>query len=49
MYREARRKAKIAKEMAMASYLEAKNIKNTHVLDDIEDSDDSDIEMSDME
>lgn len=49
MYREARRKAKIAKEMAMASYLEAKNIKNTYMLDDIEDSDDSDIEMSDME
>ena len=38
-----------AKEMAMASYLEAKNIKNTYMLDDIEDSDDSDIEMSDME
>ena len=49
MYREARRKAKIAKEMAMASYLEAKNIKNTYMLDDIEDSDDSDIEISDME
>lgn len=49
MYRDARRKAKIAKEMAMASYLEAKNIKNTYMLDNIEDSDDSDIEMSDME
>lgn len=49
MYREARRKAKIAKEMAMVSYLEAKNIKNTYMLDDIEDSDDSDIEISDME
>lgn len=49
MYHDARRKAKIAKEMAMASYLEAKNIKNTYMLDDIEDSDDSDIEMSDME
>lgn len=49
MYREARRKAKIAKEMAIASYLEAKNIKNTYMLDDIEDSDDSDIEISDME
>lgn len=49
MYREARRKAKIAKEMAMASYLEAKNIKNAYMLDDIEDSDDSDIEISDME
>jgi hypothetical protein len=49
MYREARRKAKIAKDMAMASYLEAKNIKNTYMLDDIEDSDISDFEMSDSE
>ncbi len=49
MYREARRKAKIAKDMAMASYLEAKNIKNTYMLEDIEDSDASDFEMSDSE
>ena len=49
MYREARRKAKIAKDMAMASYLEAKNIKNTYMLNDIEDSDVSDFEMSDSE
>jgi len=40
MYREARRKAKYARELALASYLEAKNIKNKYMLDDIDDSDD---------
>ena len=45
MYREARRKAKYAKEMAISSYLEAKNIKNTYMLEDIEDSEESDLEM----
>jgi hypothetical protein len=48
MYREARRKAKYARELALASYLEAKNIKNKYMLDDIDDSDESDIE-SDLE
>jgi hypothetical protein len=42
MYREARRKAKYARELALASYLEAKNIKNKYMLDDIGDSDESD-------
>ena len=44
MYREARRKAKIAKDLALSSYLDAKRIKNTYLLDDIKDSDDSDLE-----
>ena len=44
MYREARKKAKIAKDLALSSYLEAKRIKNTYMLDDIIDSDDSDLE-----
>jgi hypothetical protein len=44
MYREARRKAKIARDLALSSYLEAKRIKNTYMLDDIDDSDDSDLE-----
>ena len=48
MYREARRKAKYGRELAMASYLEAKNIKNKYMLDDIEDSEDSEID-SDLE
>ena len=39
MYRKALSKAKMAKEMALNSFLEAKNIKNTYMLDDIDDSD----------
>lgn len=37
IYREAKRKAKIARDLAVSSYLEAKRIKNTYLLDD-EDS-----------
>jgi hypothetical protein len=39
MYREALRKAKLAKEMALANYLEAKRIQNTYMLDELNDSD----------
>lgn len=46
MYRDARQKAKLAKELALSSYLEAKNIKNTYMLNDI-DSDTSDLEIDD--
>ena len=42
MYKDARKKAKIAKELALASYLEARNIKNTYMLEDIENSDSED-------
>lgn len=45
MYREACRKAKIARDLALSSYLEAKRIKNTYMLEDITDSDDSDLEQ----
>ena len=38
IYREARRKAKIAKKAAVIAYLEAKNIKNTYMLDDIDEN-----------
>jgi hypothetical protein len=44
MYRDARKKAKIAKDLALSSYLEAKRIKNTYMLNDIIDSDNSDLE-----
>jgi hypothetical protein len=44
MYREARRKAKLAKDLALSAYLEAKQIKNKYMLDDISDSDDSSID-----
>ena len=37
MYREAMRKAKMAKEMAVSSYLEAKRIKNIYMLEDLSD------------
>ena len=40
MYREARKKAKIARDFALSSYLEVKKIKNMYMLDDVEDSDD---------
>ena len=39
MYYEARKKAKMAKEMALSCYLEAKNIKNTYMLNDLPESD----------
>jgi len=39
MYREAKRKAKMARDLAIASYLEAKNIKNTYMIVDDDDSD----------
>ena len=39
MYRNARRKAKIAKDLALSAYLEAKQIKNKYMLDDLSDSD----------
>lgn len=45
MYREARQKAKVARDLALSSYLEVKRIKNTYMLDDIEDSDESDLEL----
>ena len=44
IYKQARDKAKEAKHVALAAYLEAKNIKNTYMLDDIDDSDNSDME-----
>lgn len=39
MYRKALQKAKMAKDLALTSFMEAKNIKNTYMLDDIDDSD----------
>jgi len=48
MYREARKKAKIARDLALSAYLEAKHIKNTYLLDDLNDSD-SDFEEEEEE
>ena len=51
MYREARQKAKVARDLALSAYLEAKRIKNTYMLEDIltsssdEDSDEESEEV----
>ena len=42
MYKEALKKARVSKELALRSYLEAKHIKNTYMLTDL--SDDSDLD-----
>ena len=39
MYKDALAKAKKAKELAVAAYLEAKHIKNTYMLEDMDESD----------
>ena len=39
MYKEAKQKAKIARNLALSSYLEAKRIKNTYMLNEDSDSD----------
>lgn len=49
MYKEAKRKAKMARDLALSSYLEAKRIKNTYMLDNIDDSDSSDLEMDEFD
>ena len=49
LYREARNKAKVAKRNALQAYLEAKNIKKTYMVENIEDSDsDLDAEIEEM-
>jgi len=42
MYREAKKKARMAREFALSAYLEAKRIKNTYLLNEAFDSDDED-------
>jgi hypothetical protein len=46
LYKEMRQRAKEAKREALASYLEAKRIKSTYLLEDVSDSDD---ELEDLE
>jgi hypothetical protein len=49
LYKEARNKAKVAKKNAILAYLEAKNIKKTYMLENINDSDsDFDAEIDDV-
>jgi len=44
IYKAARKKAKDAKKTAITAFLEAKNIKKTYMLEDLDDSEDSDID-----
>jgi hypothetical protein len=43
IYVEARQKAKMAKKVAIEAYLEAKKIKNTYLLEEIDESDEEDM------
>jgi hypothetical protein len=45
LYKEAKKKAKVARDFALSAYLEAKEIKNKYMLDDLKDSDDSDLDI----
>jgi len=47
MYKEAKKKAKIAKNLALSTYLDAKRIKNTYMLDEIDDDSDLDSNFDD--
>ena len=49
MYQDAKRKAKLAKDLALSAYLEAKRIKNTYMIEDADDSDSELDENSDVE
>ena len=42
MYREAKRKAKVARDLALSTYLEAKRIKNTYLINEVDEDDESD-------
>jgi len=46
MYKDAKRKAKMAREFALAAYLEAKRIKNTYLIDEAFNSDEEDDDNS---
>lgn len=49
LYKEAREKAKMAKKAAIIAYLEAKNIKKTYMIDNLNDSDsDFDAEIDEV-
>jgi len=48
MYKEAKRKAKLARDLALSSYLEAKHIKNTFLINDV-DNDESDLDDESFE
>lgn len=45
MYKDAKQKAREAKLVALTNYLEAKRIKNTYLLEDSSDDDDSEVDL----
>ena len=51
IYRQARKKARVLKHQALLAFLEAKNIKKTYMLDDLEDDDSviSDLDFKSIE
>jgi hypothetical protein len=49
IYKKAREKAKECKKVAIAAYLEAKNIKNTYMLEDNDESDSDEDELDDFD
>ena len=49
IYKIAKEKAKTAKKKALEAFLEVKNIKNTYLLTDLEDSDSEDSFLYDSE
>jgi len=49
IYKEARKKAKDAKKAAILAFLEAKNIKKTYILEDLDESDDEVDDYSDSD
>ena len=49
IYKKARDKAKECKKAAIAAYLEAKNIKNTYMLEDNDDSDSDESDLDDFD
>ena len=48
LYKDAKKKAKQARDLALSSYLEAKRIKNTYLLDNVDDSE-SDLDEESFE
>ena len=44
IYKEARKKAKLARKVAIIAYLEAKNIKKTYMLDELDSGSDDDLD-----
>jgi hypothetical protein len=49
MYKDAKRKAKEARDLALSSFLEAKRIKNTYMLNEIDSDSDLEEDNFDLE